>query len=256
MSTSSQNPAGPTSGISASLHYGGSINPKTSTLGPKPLQGRLFKAQKRLETIVRLETAGFGEGATAAMLVISVTRLRTIKKSPAYIAARAKLTHGIILDWDRELTQIKEQRKEILTQMLPPALQILANELQRTALTLPERRHQAQIAQDLMDREGTFAKISRAEIKPVDSFDFEHVDRLSDSTLSTIRGVAATPRHVGEGAVTAIDGAHTLAAIDANEAFSNSHTLSQTDQEKALEALEREATEKGIVLGNIREEVA
>ena len=80
MSTAPQQPV-PTSGLTGSLHYGGSINRKTRTLGSKPHQGRQFKAHKRLETIVRLENAGFTESATAAMLVISVPRLRTIKKT-------------------------------------------------------------------------------------------------------------------------------------------------------------------------------
>ena len=256
MSTAPQQPV-PTSGLTGSLHYGGSINRKTRTLGSKPHQGRQFKAHKRLETIVRLENAGFTESATAAMLVISVPRLRTIKKSPGYIAARAAITHGIIIDWDSKLAAIKEHRKEVLTQMLPQALQIVANEMMRPALTLAERKHQTELARDWMDREGTFAKISRAEIKPVDNFDFEQVDKISDSMINTIKGVAAPPRHVGEGSTTAAInafavsagvGAHTLEAIEANVAFSNSHTLSQTDQEKALARLEEEAAAKGIVL--------
>ena len=247
MATAPQNPT-PTSGISASLHYGGSLNPKTSALGPKPQQGRQFKAHKRLETIVRLENAGFGEAAAAAMLCISVTRLRTIKKSPPYIAARAKLTHGIILDWDGELAQIKEQRKEILTAQLPAALAVIANELQRPAITLAERRHQVDIAKDLLDREGTFAKVSRAEIKPVDKFDFEKTDAVSSSVIAAIRGVAA-PLDSTEAGRDKIE-----ETIGLSRAFSNSATLSQTDQEHALKLLEDEAKSKGIVLANIKQE--
>ncbi|MDR3392483.1 MAG: hypothetical protein P4L77_12200 [Sulfuriferula sp.] len=247
MATASSNPT-PTSGITGSLHYGGSLNPKTAALGPKPQAGRQFKVQKRLETIVRLENAGFGEGAAAAMLCISVPRLRTIKKSPDYIATRAKLTHGIIINWDGELTQIKEQRKEILTAQLPAALAVIANELQRPAITLAERRHQVDIAKDLLDREGTFAKVSRAEIKPVDKFDFEKTDVVSTSIISAIRGVAA-PLAATEAGQTEID-----KTIELSRSFSNSATLSQTDQEQALKMLEEEARSKGIVLADTRGE--
>ena len=229
------------------LNYGGSQNPRTGRFSKKTAPGIQYKSQKRYETMVRLEAAGIGESAAAAMLCISVPRLRHLKKNPEYLIARMKITHGIILDHDASLTQIKAQRKEMLTQMLPPALRILANELERPAITLAERKHQAAIMQDLLDREGTFAKVSRTEIKPVDSFDFERYDEQSRSIISAIRGVgAAAPPHAprelaSPNAAVEGEGMHSVEAVEANEAFSNSHTLSQTDQEEALARLEQEA---------------
>ena len=244
----------PTSKLPATLHYGGTQNPKSAALGPKPSAGKQFKTQKRFETIVRLETAGFSEAASAAMLCISVPRLRYLKKQSDYLIVRAKLTHGIILDWDSELSKVKEQRKELLTAMLPPALLCLSQEIQRPAITLAERKHQAQVAQDILDREGTFAKISRAEIKPVDHFEFERYDAASKGIIAALigTGAAGLPNNVTQfnedGTPKAPFGAHTLEAVAANEAFSNSHTLSQTDQEKALAQLEAEALLNGIDL--------
>lgn len=240
--------------LPATLHYGGTQNPKSAALGPKPSAGKQFKTQKRFETIVRLENAGFSEAASAAMLCISVPRLRYLKKQSDYLIVRAKLTHGIILDWDNELAKVKEQRKELLTAMLPPALLCLSQEIQRPAITLAERKHQAQVAQDILDREGTFAKISRAEIKPVDHFEFERYDQASKGIIAalTATGGGAASLSVSsvneDGSPKAPFGAHTLEAVAANEAFSNSHTLSQTDQEKALAQLEQEALLQGIDL--------
>lgn len=243
--------------LPATLHYGGTQNPKSAALGPKPSAGKQFKTQKRFETIVRLENAGFSEAASAAMLCISVPRLRYLKKQSDYLIVRAKLTHGIILDWDNELAKVKEQRKELLTAMLPPALLCLSQEIQRPAITLAERKHQAQVAQDILDREGTFAKISRAEIKPVDHFEFERYDAASKGIIAALTG---TGGHAATGSVNNVIamnedgsprapfGAHTIEAVAANEAFSNSHTLSQTDQEKALAQLEAEALLEGIDL--------
>lgn len=230
------------------LHYGGSISFKTGKLGAKPKTGVIYRKQARMELMVRLENANLGEAAIAAMLCISVPRLRQIKKSPEYLIARMQITHGIIVDNDARIAQVKEQRKEILTQMLPPALAVLANEIQAPAVTLQERRHRVAVAQDLLDREGTFAKISRTELKPVNAFEFEGVDEQSRQIISAIRGIAPPPATAGSLARTAgmdtledIEGIHTLEAVEANEAFSNSHTLSQTDQEKALAKLEEEA---------------
>lgn len=212
------------------LHYGGSINPKSGRLGSKPALKNAFKKLQRLEKIVRLEAAGFGEGAIASMLCISVPRLRYIKKSPDYLNARIKITHGIIVDMDSNLDMIKSQRREMLTQMLPAALQVLVNEIQSQGTTLAERKHKVALAQDILDREGQFAKISKTEIKPVDMFDFEKADEASRSIINAIRS-AAPPTH----------GEHTFAAVLANKEFSNSHTLSAVDQEAALAQLELDA---------------
>lgn len=210
------------------LHYGGSINPNGS-ISSKPQQGRVFKRQRRIEDIIRLENAGFSPVAIGAMLCISARRVIQTKATPEYLDARVRITHGIILDRDSRLSDIKEQRKEYLTQLLPDAWQFLAKEIQTPAQTLAERKHKLALTQDLLDREGTFAKVSRTEIKPVDSFDFEKADVESMAVIQALKGVTASQVQ------------HTTEAIEANEKFSNSHTLSAVDQQAALDTLEEEA---------------
>jgi hypothetical protein len=214
------------------LNYGGSINP-TGALGPKPQRGRQFRTQKRLETIVRLENAGFTPQQMAPMLGVSIPRIKSILQTPAYLNARIKITHGIIVDHDASLAEIKSQRREMLTQMLPAAFQVLANELLSSGVTIAERKHKVAVAQDLLDREGSLAKISRAEVKPVDQFDFEKADAASAALLQTIRGIAPAPTEVSE---------DVAAALAANLKFANSHTLSAVDQQSALDKLEAEAS--------------
>lgn len=219
------------------LHYGGSLNPKTGRFSPKPKLGTVFKKQKRYELMARLENAGIGEGAAAAMLCISIPRLRYLKKNPDYINARLKITHGIIVDFDSSLAAVKEQRKELLMQQVPQALQIIINELQTPAVTLADRKHKASIAQDLLDREGTFAKISKSEIKAESTFDFTAKDTYSSSILDAIRGVSqATPQ------------SNAFDAIEANKEFANSSTISETDQQAAITKLEADAKAMGITL--------
>lgn len=215
------------------LHYGGGFTRKG---GASSLpNGRKFKTQKRLETIVRLENAGFTVGQIAPMIMISQKRVQQIIRSTDYLNARIRITHGIIIDHESTLSQIKEQRKEILTQLLPPALQALANEIQAPAVTLMERKHKHAVITDLLDREGSFAKISRAEIKDVDHFDFEAADAQSRSLINAVRSVASPPTGKTE---------EIRKAIAQNVAFSQSHTLSSIDQQEALKALE-EAAESG-----------
>ena len=222
-------PAGPVSSTTTTLHYGGALS-STNRLARKPDAKHHFRTLKRLETSARLENAGIPEIAAAAMLTISLRRLQSIKSSPDYLKVRMQITHGIIIDAESQLDLIKSQRKEMLAQLLPSAFQVLANELNAKATTITERKHQVDVARDIMDREGTFAKVSRAEIKPVDAFDFERMDEASRSIINTIRGIAAPATPI-----------HAAAAVEVNNEFSNSHTLSQVDQQSALDKLEAEA---------------
>lgn len=230
------------------LNYGGSIT-ASHRLGVRASQGPTYKIQKRLETMIRLEAAGFPGAAIAAMLCISYNTFVEWKRTPDYLAARIKLTHGIILDHDSQLQNIREQRREILTAMLPAALQVVADELQKPATTLAERKHKTALAQDLMDREGLFAKVSKTEIKPVDVFDFERHDAESMSIINALKASSAPllvqPSHATGGAsmkpAAALLGHHTEEVIEANREFSNSHTLSAVDQQAALDSLEAES---------------
>jgi len=168
------------------LYYGGSISPK-GALGPKPELGRQFRNQRRLELIVRLENAGIPESAISGMLTITVNRLRSIKKSPDYLAARIKITTGLIIDQDGALEETKAQRKEMLTRMLPAALQVIANAVHAPAITLGERRFQHEVARDILDREGTLAKVQRAEVVTAPAFDWT----IHEATSIQILSVAA-----------------------------------------------------------------
>jgi hypothetical protein len=183
--------------------------------------------------MVRLENAGIPESAMGAMLGISVNRVRHIKKSVEYLAARIKITTGLIVDQDGALADIREQRKEMLTRMLPSALQVIANAVSTPALTLGERRFQHEVARDILDREGTFAKIAKSEVTTAPSFDWSIHEKTSIEILS-VAASGSTPRRVGEaeGAVRRVSALQSI--IDG---FRNSKSLSAEQQQEALESL-------------------
>jgi hypothetical protein len=223
-----------TSSTTQHLHYGGSLNSK-GRLSQKPTQKTKFAQMKRMELIVRLVNAQLTHAAIAVIIGISSRRLSFLMNTSDYLQARMKITHGLIIDYEGNLENIKEQRREILTEHLPAALLVIANELQRPATTLAERKHQTAIAQDLLDREGSLAKISRAEVKPVDFFDFERADKESAEIIAAIRNNTPTLQATDVSAE----------ALRANKEFSNSHTLSAVDQQAALDTLDKEKiTEK------------
>lgn len=212
------------------LHYGGNFNPTLNTLGHKPDSKAAFRSQKRFELMIQLENAGLSDHVMSAMLCISVNRIRTIKKSVEYLKARMKLTLGIVIDREESIKHIKEQRKEVLVALMPEALQVIANAIRKPATTFVEEKHRVAIAQDILDREGSLAKVSRAEIKPVSSFSYEDADASSEDVLSAIRGAARLHGSKHDAAE----------VMELSEAFSRSKTLSAIDQQAALDELDKE----------------
>jgi hypothetical protein len=219
----------PPAASSPHLHYGGNYNPVRETLGHKPQEKVAFRSQKRFELMIQLENAGISDHAMSAILCISVNRIRTIKKTVEYLKARMKLTLGIVVDREASIKHIKEQRKEVLVALMPDALQVIANAVKRPATTFSEEKFRVSIAQDILDREGSLAKVSRAEIKPVTSFSYEDADASSEDVLAAIRGAArGGPKHDAE------------EVMQLSKDFSNSKTLSAIDQQLALDELDKE----------------
>jgi hypothetical protein len=218
------------------LHYGGSPVATNGFIGCKPQKGRTFRQQKRLELMVQMENAQIPEHMAAAMLGISLTRLKGVKKSLDYLKARMQLTLGIVVDHGQRLETIKEQRKEVLTQMLPQALQVIAHVVSKptATLTVPEQKLQVAVAQDLLDREGSLAKVSKTEVKQVDRFDWNHIDQAGRSIIDVIRGAAQ--QNMGAGRASQVQD-----VINLSHDFSNSRTLNVAEQQAALDELEREA---------------
>ena len=229
------------------LHYGGSLRAggasSTPGISPSPVprkrgapnRNTSFQAQKRFELMARLENAALPEAAIAPMLNISVARLRYLKKMPEYLIVRMRITHGIILDQDAKIAEIKEQRKELLVQLLPPALQTLANTLLSQPSNYAERKLQIDVAKDVLDRSDIFAKVSRTELKPVSFFDFEKTDKDSEDVIKVLKSASAHDL-VGESSCEAsrVEGI----LLDSESFSSQSESLSEEDQQEALKSLE------------------
>ena len=223
------------------LHYGGMPAKTPYGIGCKPQEGTSFKKQRRHELIARMENASLGEAQIAVLLGISVPRLRSIKQHPDYLAARMKVTLGLIVDQEASLAQIREQRKEFLIQNLPAALQVIANAVHTPAISLADRKLQLFAAQDLLDREGTFAKISRSEVKPVDGFDWASVDSQGSRAVDVVKGtlrVSQSSEVLGDSPSEAKKQIEKI--IEITRHFSAGKTPSVFDQQSALDELERE----------------
>lgn len=212
------------------LHYGGTGPSAAQPLyrhNAKPEAGKIFRTQKRMELIVRLENAGVSESQMAQMLCVSVPRVRQIKRSREYLKARIKITQGLIVDHDLMLEQTRDQRREILRNLLPPALQVIANAVMNPPSGIFEKRMQVQVAQDILDREGTFAKISRAEIKPVERFDWESEEASAAEVIKLMQSGVGAPG-------TTIRAAK---LIEISQAFSSGSNIDPGEAAKMVDSL-------------------
>lgn len=218
------------------LDYGGTGPSKAQPIyrhNCKPALGTTFRSQKRLELLVRLENAGIPDSQISSMLSISVPRVRQLKRSKDYLRARIKITHGLILDQELALEQIKEQRRDILREMLPPALQVIANCVNTRPTCFAEQRLQVTVAQDILDREGTYAKVSRSEVKPVDHFDWEPTDASASEIVQLMRASIGT----GETTVRIAEG-RTAKLIEISKAFTAGSNISPEEAIASAKMLE------------------
>ena len=220
------------------LFYGGQPAKTPYKVGCKPQKGTSFRKQKRHELIARMENAALPEGQIALLLGISKDRLRTIKQHPDYLKARMAVTLGIIVDTDAKLAEIREQRKDMLRAMLPPALQVIANAVNTPPLSYAEKKLQISVAQDILDREGTFAKISRTEVKPVEHFQWETADAEASQVIDVLKGsVRLTQKHtLSEGEFGT--SAEIAKIIEISRAFSSGVGPTPEKQQEALDTLE------------------
>jgi hypothetical protein len=141
---------------------------------------------------------------------------------------RIQIQTGISISSEATTKEIAEYRRAHFREMLPDALRVVADALLIKPQSLAERKLQTQIALEVMDREGTFPKISRTDVHAKVEHDYSSLDAVSAELLS----VMDSPMQ-SEALPARLQG-----ILDANRAFSNSETLTHDKQEAALASLE------------------
>lgn len=135
----------------------------------KPKAGRYFRRHLRMEQACRLETSGqFSNNEIAKLLNISLVTLHQMKAQPEYLAKRAELSTGVVTDLEAGLRQDTENLRREIQDMMPSALRVLRNAVSRGAVDnapVQDIKLGLDASREIMDREGTFAKVSKSEIK-------------------------------------------------------------------------------------------
>jgi hypothetical protein len=145
------------------------MNTPLGNTSVKPKPGRYFRRHLRMEQAARLEASGqFSNNEIARLLHVSLPTLHQMKAQPEYLNKRAELSTGVVCDLDTGLRQDAENLRREIQDMLPSALRTLRNAVQRGAVNnapVQDIKIGMEAAKEIMDREGTFSKVSKSEIK-------------------------------------------------------------------------------------------
>ena len=226
MSTSNTpGPSGPTPALYATLTRKG-------RLGNKPREKTHFATEVILEKLVRFDLAkAMGKSLItdheiAKVLGRSTRSLLYLRKHITYLKKRIELTTGIGTETAKTVDEAIRQQKMVLRMAMPTALRALMNQLEFVPQTIQEKRLQTQVALEVLDREGTFPKISRTDIHQKVEHDYSSLDNASKELLEALDSSASRPA------------AEITALLDTNNKFSNSETISPEEQQDALTLLE------------------
>lgn len=157
---------------------------KSGKISAKIAARMTVKRAMKIEKIVRLTNEGFKDDAIALMMGITITYVSMLRRTPEYLAIDAQVRTGVIARYDRHLLETIDAQQEELKEMLPESLNVL-----RTILfdrSNPRLRLEA--AKEIMDREGSLAKVSKTEIKTRHEYDFDqHEKDIEADILSAMQ---------------------------------------------------------------------
>ena len=162
------------------------LTPK-GNVSTKKAPGMQWKRYMRVERIARLDLAGFTETEIAFSQGITVVRVNQLKRTPEYVAIRLQCATGIIAQADRNMFADIDANHQVIKDMVPEALLALRD-------TILDRNNPAlrlRAAQDLLDREGTLAKVSRTEVKAHIEYDFTQHEGVANSLLDALQQTEA-----------------------------------------------------------------
>lgn len=200
---------------------------------PTALHPRLKMTWKRalkIERIARLslDPAGYSLEQIANAMGCHKQTVVYIRQLPAYHAKMLELSSGILSAHDAELrTDIDNMRSE-LRSMVPSSMMVIRDAL----LNKRNPNLQFKAALEIMDREGTLAKVSKTSVQ-VETKPAMEVDATVASNLMQL--LASAPRSTGPDSISAATGGFTLSAT---EAAAQQVTMSRDNTSKTLEDLD------------------
>jgi len=158
---------------------------KSGKLSAKISARCTVKRAYKIEQVARLTAEGFKDDAIALVLGCTKVYVSMLRRTPEYLSVEATVRTGLIARADRHLFMTEDAQRATLEEMVPEALEVIKFRL----LDRSNPRLQFEAAKELLDREGTHAKVSKTEIKSKVEYDFsKHDKEIDDDLLSLLQG--------------------------------------------------------------------
>jgi hypothetical protein len=128
-----------------------------------PTMGMTWKRALKIEKIARLsaDPAGYSNAQIGNMLACSEQTIVYIRQTPEYHAKMMEISSGIVSMYDQQLRENIDNMRDEMRSMVPSAMMVIRNSL--TGKYGPAIAFKA--AQEVMDREGTNAKVSKSSVQ-------------------------------------------------------------------------------------------
>jgi hypothetical protein len=145
-------------------------------------KGRQWRRLIRIEKAALLTLRGYPNDAIADHIGIHVQTLIYIKQTPEFRSRMIALQTGVIEQHDIAIREDEEYQREELKAMVPIALLKMKELAMSSNQTIAYRA-----AQDILDREGTHAKVSRSAIDIKEQVNFTAVNQVAKSILDVLQ---------------------------------------------------------------------
>ena len=198
--------------------------------------GRTWKRLVRIEKACRLTISGqFSDTDIARHIGITPAFFSLLKQTPEFKTRMLELRTGVISQHNSDVAEDVDFQRQQMRAMVPQAL------LKLQEMMLSSNQAIAfKATQEVLDREGTHAKVSRSSIDFHSDIDHAQTDKTANEIFAILRGtspahapVAAPPAESQN--MSAVVEEFTKGATDAN---SQARIMAETVTEKTLEDID------------------
>lgn len=204
------------------------VNNKPSAMHPRLKM--TWKRALKIERIARLslDPAGYSNEQIANHLGCDKQTVVLIRQLPEYHAKMLELASGVLSHHDAELRMDIDNARSELRSMIPSSMMVIRDAL----LNRKNPNLQFKAALEVMDREGSMAKVSKSSVT-VETKPNMAVDPTVASNLMQL--LASAPRSTNDSSISASTGGFT---VSASAAGAQQITMSEDNTEKTLEELD------------------
>lgn len=161
-----------------------------------------WRTYLRIKLIALYESQLFSDTEIAFSLKITPQYVRMLKQTPEYVAAKVSAATNVLSQAEKDALSTIEARHQAMNDLVPDALQAIRDTIINS--TNPTLRLKA--AQDLLDRQGDLAKISRTEVSLPTKINTDEHDRKANDLLAALASINAPKQEDAQQSQTQIAG--------------------------------------------------